>query len=270
MIFKGNNSEILEVTELHSLYNEGLQLPSYTELSILWFLEDSQMIIDTKSYTFEKNQVLCITEFNKVEYYHIPSVRHIRFNHSFYCVISQDKEVSCKGILFYGAYHLPIFQLADDILLIQRVWDMFALEMQFYDETQLEMLQMLTKRMLLIFNRIYKEQNALSTIKKENLDLFREFAFLVETHFKQYKSVEQYAELLNKSPKTLSNMFKKAGVLPPMRIIKNRITLEAQRLLKYTNIPISQIGFELGYEDIQSFSRFFKSETGISPTDFRK
>jgi AraC-like DNA-binding protein len=46
--------------------------------------------------------------------------------------------------------------------------------------------------------------------------------------------------------------------------------LEARRLLRYSNISIKEIAYEIGYEDIQSFSRFFKRMEGVSPSEFKK
>lgn len=272
MIFEGKNQEILEIFQYKNLDNSGLQLPLHTDLSIIWFVEDgSEMVIDTTEYHFKKNQILCLTEFNKIEKYHIKNARQFRFNHAFYCVISRDEEVSCKGTLFYGANDLPIFNLKEkDAEVLEIIWKIFLMEIQLSDETQLEMLQMQTKRLLLILNRIHKNPTKMQDLPTLQYNLLREFSFLVETHFKKKLSVDAYAQMLNKSPKTLSNIFKKTGFLSPLQIINNRIILESKRLLCYSELQISEIGYELGYEDVQSFSRFFKKQTGISPSDFRQ
>jgi AraC-like DNA-binding protein len=82
--------------------------------------------------------------------------------------------------------------------------------------------------------------------------------------------VADYAEMLNKSPKTLSNLFKKYNEKSPLQIIQNRIILEARRLLRYSDKSIKEIAYVIGYEDIQSFSRFFKKMEGVSPSEFKK
>jgi AraC-like DNA-binding protein len=53
-------------------------------------------------------------------------------------------------------------------------------------------------------------------------------------------------------------------------MIRNRIILEAKRLLVNTQSTISQIAFELNFEDNSYFTKFFKSNAGVSPIDFRK
>lgn len=98
----------------------------------------------------------------------------------------------------------------------------------------------------------------------------REFNFLVESHFKTRHTVADYAELLHRSPKTISNIFARISPKTPLQIINERKMLEARRLLQYTDQPVSEIAYGIGYDDVQSFSRFFKSQEGMSPTAFRE
>jgi AraC family transcriptional activator of pobA len=102
------------------------------------------------------------------------------------------------------------------------------------------------------------------------LDIVREYNYLVESNFKTKHQVADYAEMLNKSPKTLSNLFKKYNEKSPLQVIQNRTILEARRLLHYSDKSIKEIAYEIGYEDIQSFSRFFKKMEGVSPSDFKR
>ena len=73
---------------------------------------------------------------------------------------------------------------------------------------------MMMRRILLIFNRIYKQQKFHLPIKTNQVDVFRMYSFLVESHLKNKHSVEKYALLLHKSPKTLANLFKKGLFFP--------------------------------------------------------
>jgi hypothetical protein len=62
---------------------------------------------------------------------------------------------------------------------------------------------MMLKRLLILCTRVYKEQTELTTFDKK-LDIVREYNYLVESNFKTKHQVADYAEMLNKSPKTLS------------------------------------------------------------------
>ena len=147
---------------------------------------------------------------------------------------------------------------------------MFKIEMKSRDSLQIEMLQMMLKRLIILCTRLIKEQNQQSQLELPTLDLIREFNFLVEIHFKEKHTVAEYAALLNKSPKTLSNFFAKHHDKTPLQIIQGRILLEARRMLAHTDHPVKIIAYEVGFDSIQSFSRFFKSKEGLSPNDFRK
>jgi AraC-like DNA-binding protein len=46
--------------------------------------------------------------------------------------------------------------------------------------------------------------------------------------------------------------------------------LEAKRLLIYSTKRIKEIAYEVGFEDIQTFSRFFKRNEGISPSKYKE
>ena len=80
----------------------------------------------------------------------------------------------------------------------------------------------------------------------------------------------EYANLLNKSPKTISNIFSLLGTKSPLQYIQDRKMLEARRLLNYSSRQIKEIAYEIGFEDIQAFSRFFKKQEGISPSKFKE
>ena len=200
----------------------------------------------------------------------LSSVKLLKWNKPFFCVINHDSEVGCKGILFYGAQSVPIIKMTDgDVETLSTVWKMLEQEMTSNDGLQEEMLQMMLKRILILSLRMYKDQTELPHVGLKQIDIIREYNFLVEQHYKEKHSVADYAELLNKSPKTLSNLFKKIGSKSPSQYIKDRKMLEARRLLTYTEMTVSEIGFELGFLDVQSFSRFFKKFQGISPADYK-
>ena len=243
-----------------------------SELTLVWFLTDhNQLKIDHVDYTYHKNDILCLTEFHQVEIVRLSGAKVLRWNKHFYCIINHDSEVGCKGVLFYGAFELPIIQPRQkDAEVFANVWKMLELEMLAHDNLQEEMLQMMLKRMLILCTRMYKEQTDWPEMQKVNGDIIREYHFLVEQHFKEKHTVSEYAEMLHKSPKTLSNLFRKLGSKSPLQFIKDRKLLEARRLLIYTDKTVSEIGYELGFADAPSFTRFFKKEAGVTPLTYQK
>jgi len=270
MKFVGNAKEYLHLQTLESQNCSVFEEIIEGSLTVLWFASDiNKLTIDGKEYVFSKNQIVFLTEFHKVTIKNIDKIWFLRFNRSFYCVLDHDAEVGCKGILFFGASQLPIIKIPDEeIEQFETLWKMFNIEMQSKDNLQIDMLQMMLKRYLILCTRLFKSQAHYPNIKVE-IDIVREYNFLVEENFKKKHSVAEYAELLNKSPKTLSNIFSKISSKSPLQYIHERKMLEARRLLHYSDMQIQEIAYEIGYEDIQTFSRFFKKHEGISPSTFK-
>tara|TARA_B100000497_G_C7671245_1_gene405090 strand:- start:639 stop:1463 length:825 start_codon:yes stop_codon:yes gene_type:complete len=271
MEYRGKNGEYFELVTINQSNCDILKSSGNNQLSLLWFTSDlNHLSIDLVPYTLNKNKIICVTEFHMIEIEKIHELKLLRFNKPFYCILDHDSEVGCKGILYYGSPSLPIIDIIDsDIEILESVWKVLLIEMKSQDSLQLEMLQMILKRILILCTRIYKTQNNFQSLDKAYVNIVREFNFLVERHFKEFHSVVEYANLLNKAPKTLSNLFKKLGNKTPLQFIQNRLLIEAIRLLKYSDKSISDIGYDLGFSDVQSFSRFFKKQKGYSPNEYR-
>jgi AraC-like DNA-binding protein len=272
MIFIGTTKEYLCLTTNDSESCNSLNESVEDCLTVLWFTQSNQnkLIIDGDEYVFSKNEIVFLTEFHKTSLDKLENVKLLRFNRPFYCIIDNDKEVGCKGVLFFGASQVPIITIPEeDLDKFEMLWKMFTLEMQSQDNMQKDMLQMMLKRYLILCTRIYKSK-MLYLAEDGDSDIVREFNFLVETHFKSIHSVTEYAKLLHKSPKTISNIFRKLNSKSPLQFIHERKMLEAKRLLIYTTKRIKEIAYEVGFEDIQTFSRFFKRNEGISPSEYKE
>ena len=269
MYLKGPTEEYFELRVLDNNDCEVIKESIESSLSILWFQDDqSELKIDGKSKRFYKNEILFLTEFHKIEINRIGVIQFIRFNRSFFCIIDHDSEIGCKGVLFFGSSNIPVIQIPkSDLRKFESFWKMFLLESEEQDSFQIEMIRTMLKRYVILCTRIYKDQNNL--IHEEETSLIREFNFLVEQHFRDKHKVADYASLLNRSPKTLSNIFQKHSSKSPLQFIQSRKILESKRLLGYSDLQVQEIGYQVGYDDVQSFSRFFKKQTGHSPLSYR-
>ena len=185
MLFNGHTREYLRLEEITAENCYFLKEQIESALTLVWVTEDGSVLnIDNEEHSFNKDQILCLTEFHKVEVKTIKSARMVRFNRPFYCILDHDSEVGCKGILFFGASQLPLLNIPEgEIDKFTNLWQVFNIEMESNDEMQLDMLQMMLKRLLILCTRIYKEQKNYTLFENNNLDLIREYNFLVEKHF---------------------------------------------------------------------------------------
>ena len=74
---------------------------------------------------------------------------------------------------------------------------------------------------------------------------------------------------MNKPAKSLTNLFATHFEKSPLQVIQNRIFMEAKKILLNSEKSVKETAFELGFNDIQSFSRFFKNKEGVSPKEFK-
>ncbi|OOE10290.1 AraC family transcriptional regulator [Stutzerimonas degradans] len=98
------------------------------------------------------------------------------------------------------------------------------------------------------------------------LGRFRE---LVDAHYRQQWSLGHYAEALGVTVATLGRACREQFGESPSAIVSARIVREAQRQLAYTSLDIQQIARDLGFADAAYFSRFFRKQSGLKPSEFR-
>lgn len=242
----------------------------------LQFLWNTQKIpqnvsVGLRNIKLDIDQVLCTTYLNQVEFdLCYPGWVILRFNREFYCVHTNDAEVSCNGLLFFGSHELPLIQLDPNeasilTYLVRVLGDEFMVE----DANQEEMLRILLKRFIIRCTRLAKKQMFNDNASTEEIDLIRSFHILVEEHYRTHKKVTDYANLMFRSPKTIANVFSNYSELTPLQVIHKRIAMEAERMFVYTDLSAKEIGHELGFEVPGQFSKFFKTVSGKSISQFR-
>lgn len=96
-----------------------------------------------------------------------------------------------------------------------------------------------------------------------------EFKQCLTKHINARHDVQFYAKELNVSTNHLNKCVKQVFRKPTSKIIGEFLILEAEVLLHQRSIPISQISSSLGFDDPSYFGRFFKKQTGLTPSEFR-
>lgn len=227
--------------------------------------------IDGIEIPLAPQQILTTTAFHQIHYSNSKeALTAMLFNKGFYCLADHDSEVGCNGILFYGTQDLPLVNILAYQPKFDLLWEVILEEFRTHDNIQGEMLQMLLKRFIILCTRLAKEQLTLKKINDSQIEGIRQFNYLVDIHFKEKRKVKDYAELLHKSPKTLSNLFALYNQKSPQQIIQERVVLEAKRLLHFTEKQTQEIAYDLGFEDSSYFSRYFKKVAKVTPSQYKE
>lgn len=96
------------------------------------------------------------------------------------------------------------------------------------------------------------------------------FQDLVEQYFKEAKTPAFYAEKLCVTPNYLNKLCKQEKGVTAGQIVRQRIVIEAKRLLQFSTFNINEIARELCFDSTSYFVTFFKKQEGITPENYRK
>ncbi|MDP9960758.1 helix-turn-helix domain-containing protein [Chryseobacterium lathyri] len=123
-------------------------------------------------------------------------------------------------------------------------------------------------------NRFYNRQ--FITRKTATSDLLTKMENLLDEYFESDKIVESglptvhfFAEKLNLSPNYLSDMLRTITGQSTQQHIHNKLIEKAKEALATTNLSVSEIAYQLGFEHPQSFSKLFKTKMNVSPIEYR-
>ena len=245
-------------------------------IKVLYLNEGFEIKVDFTIYSTDgptlffisPNQVLSIDELGGQ-----PGLL-VFYNRDFYCIQLHDEEVACDGLLFNNINNMPMTNIPEqDASFIEYLFSRIKDEFELRDSSLEEMIRTYLKQLLIKSTRLWKVQHlngAMASRPSTDLEFFRKFTQLVEANYKEKHNVADYADMLFLAPKTLTYRFKRLSLPQPNDIIKNRIILEAKRLLVHTDWTAKEIAYALGYDDPAYFSRLFFIKTGEPPSGFRK
>lgn len=227
--------------------------------------------IDFEEFRLEKDAFFFINPGQFFELSKDCSGLMVYYNRDFYCIEIHDKEVACDGILFHNIYEIPLILLTpEDSLNLCSLMQQTATEMAIGDTGTEEMLRIILKQLIIKCTRIWKQDHGMSTEQaKPEIEFLRIFSQLIDANYTKLHAVADYADLLNITPKALNKRISQHNSESPNNLIKNRLILEAKRLLAHTQLSIKEIGYKLGYDDSSYFIRFFTNHATVSPHKFR-
>lgn len=157
---------------------------------------------------------------------------------------------------------------APDVAFVEETLAKIEAEYHRPGEWQHQMLSAHLTVLLTYLSRLYNEQFTGTAPSADRL-LLKTYQAKIEESFRELHEVGAYAALLHLSAGHLSEVVKAQSGKPAIKHLHERLVLEARRLLFYSQHPLKEIAFELGFSDASYFNRFFKRETGVTPAEYR-
>lgn len=170
--------------------------------------------------------------------------------------------------------HLSDKQMQDFLILFRQMHDEFSNGHKYSDDIFRAQLQILLAKA----NAIYSfEDNKECAPNKPGLRLLRAFTTLYMRESKnlnegkvvQYKKISAYASELGVSQNHLNDTVKEITGKSAGQLIKNHAIKLATMCLKHSTKTIGEIAYQFGYDDPSYFSRYYKNQTGQSPSELR-
>lgn len=198
-----------------------------------------------------------------------------------YALIFEDEFLSSffKDPLF--VQHLSFFNAGREatalhlpnelyVRMLQLLHDIKA-EIDSYKQNDVHVLRALLYEALMLLDRAYQKMlsdgNATKEVNSTHISKFVEW---VGADLREHHSVRHYADKLCITPNYLNEIVSSAMGISAKQYIQNKVVEEAKRLLVYTELPISEIAFELYFSTVSYFVRCFRQCTGETPLAYRK
>mgnify|MGYP002514935941 FL=1 len=191
--------------------------------------------------------------------------RHIIMSSKFVDTLGLDNRFS----LFNSHNHVISTTLSDyELEAILTFYEMLKWNITHKNDYILETVRHMTLAFFYGFSHTF-QQNITSKQTNRPQQLSDDFLSLVKQHFKQEHSLEFYANKLCVTPKHLTTTIKSTTDCTAKEWIDKHLLLEAQALLKSTNLTIQQITDTLHFTSQDVFSKYFKHHIGRTPKEYR-
>lgn len=124
------------------------------------------------------------------------------------------------------------------------------------------------QELLSLLNSLAKERKFAEFLFRLSLPSKRNIKSFMEKNFAKPLKIEDYAYLTGRSMSTFRRDFKSHFQMTPQKWLKNQRMEKAIKLLNSEDLSVSNLAFEVGYENVSYFIKEFKIKTGLSPKQY--
>lgn len=196
----------------------------------------------------------------------------VYFEPTFFDCLSTGLHVYSQIAGFVSGRSVPLFPLeGEDYDYLKRVALLFEAHLRTYRLHREGIVRNLCNFYLLQIADILHRNNpnASARIKRAN-EIYRDFRRLLLANYREAHGIAFYADRLFITPTYLSRVVKRITGQTVLQHVAGLLCADARKLLACTDMEVKEIADRLGFPDLSSFGKFFKKETGLSPSLFRK
>lgn len=162
------------------------------------------------------------------------------------------------------------YPLGKDRVRLRSLIDTLQQEYQGNAPGRAALLEALVTALLVWISRCQQQGQAPRNRDERDRQLLGQYLRLVEAHYREHLSVEDFAARLKVPSLQLNQLCRALCGQSALQVVHQRLLLEARRNLVYTRMSIGQLSDSLGFSDPTYFARFFKRLSGQTPNGYRR
>jgi AraC family transcriptional activator of pobA len=278
MLSDASKFTVSSLCNLGESFFEHQQHPHRHDFYAIFWIREGQLthVIDQQTYEIHSGTICCIAP-GQVHQLHLSDKVDgylIAFKEDLCCPTVPGKSSPVYPDLFVNESFHSIIELGErpEVATLTWILNQMLVEIELRKAEFETAFRQLLQYFLILLSRV--AQTHIQTVpqfyNKPNSTVFLQFKSLIDQQFRQLKTVSDYADALHIKAVQLNEISKQLSGITAGTHIRNRIILEAQRLLQHTDLSAKEIAYELGFEDPHYFSRFFKKYTSQAPSSYKE
>jgi AraC family transcriptional activator of pobA len=262
---------VLSSTEVGDSYiNSGVYNTDFFEVVIIKKGKGT-LILNEQQIEISDNTIVYISPFQKRKW-NLETANLdftvLAFQEDFLNDFFADKLFTYRLLYFYQLeYRLYLLDSEENIARYCELLTEIKTELIATKPDSVHIIRSLIYYLLQKLNRKYAQENQLSLDKFDSNHAFQ-FKQLLEKHIKEKQRIEEYTALLGISRISLNKAVKKHFNVTATDLLKKRLLFEIKNYLIYSSLTVAEIGHELHFSEPNHLMRFFKTQTGMTTSEF--
>lgn len=273
-----NQIEGVEILDLNNLYSKAFQdhdpaCPHRVEFHCLIYIEEGEGFHFVDFEQFPVMAGTCITinrhQVHAYDFKHKPQGKLLLFTEAFLESVRINIRTSVYAPFYLSSEYSPAFNLNTHT---QNSCIAILNEIEKEQNAPAPDLLIIELLFSALIQKIENEKQLTypSKTSDKRKKTFIQFLDLIEAHYRNTRDANDYADMMHITYKTLNQLCKTVSHQTAKQLIDAQVILQAKRELVIEHKQTQELAFELGFDDLSNFIKYFKKRTSMTPTQFRE